>query len=240
MDCEAELPVQKGRGKRRLRCEACTQEYRLKRACEREQRRRAGRREARRREPRYCKDCKVELLVGKRGDGHRVRCEACAKEYRREYQREYRRKQKLIIRPFDLIQEVIPGQWVYVLRVVDDDAPVVGAPVKIGESGTLLNRLREHQRDDKLYELRLDAIVPGNADVEHALHGLLAEHRRVRYGKKEREWFDPSPEVLRIVGILVEAFPHPRPGLTESQTLLTPAEILALLKPNLSEPQAAE
>lgn len=171
------------------------------------------------------------------------------KERRRNRTREYNtrpevkkrhadqvRKRRNCVLPSDLIQEFLPGDWVYVLRVEGDDE----SPVKIGRSSKLLQRLRKHQRDN-FCALSLVALIPGDLELEFVLHRLLGEYRLNRYGIEEREMFTPSPEVLRAVGILAEAFPYPRPGLTEPQTLLSPARVLALLEEiDSSDLQAAE
>lgn len=224
-DCSVSLPLETAGDVHRLYCAECLKGRGRKRAHKRY-------RKARPKEPRYCEDCKVELSEG--CGSRRKRCEACAAERKRN--------PRLCIQPSDLIQEDVQGHWVYVLRVVDDSkVPIDGKELKIGESKRLLQRLRKHRRDNRPAELGPPvALIPGDKKLEKALQHFLREYRMARDGKKEKEWFVPSPEVLRVVGILTEAFPYPRLGLTEPQSLLTPAEVLALLEPDSSEQEAAE
>lgn len=77
-----------------------------------------------------------------------------------------------------------PREVVYIVGSVDT------GPIKIGRTNSVPDRIREMQTGHP-YELVPLLVVPGGAEVEHAMHQRFARHRTLG------EWFLPHPDLLR-------------------------------------------
>jgi hypothetical protein len=77
-----------------------------------------------------------------------------------------------------------------------------GAPgelIKIGSSHNVKKRLMDVRFRSGLHTITCLAITPGGSGLEHFLHRVF------RKSREDGEWFSPTPELLRLVGMFAAA-----------------------------------
>lgn len=86
-----------------------------------------------------------------------------------------------------MLQQAICGERVYFVQMGK------GGPIKIGTTTNLTTRLAALQ-DGAPEDLILLGSIPGSYREEAEFHEILATHR------KRGEWFEPSVEVVQVIG----------------------------------------
>lgn len=89
--------------------------------------------------------------------------------------------------------------------------------VKVGHSTNPSARVQTLQTSNP-YPVELLGVVPGDTEVEAALHKQLAHLRT------NGEWFEDSPEVRDIISHLLAVFPEYTPPPALPQTTTTPVK----------------
>jgi len=87
--------------------------------------------------------------------------------------------------------------FVYFIRVGDY------GPIKIGWSTNPMRRLKDLRTGsyDNVNIFNMIGYCKGSQSQEKALHAKLWRHKRS--GNIGKEWFDPSPEVLETIGLIL-------------------------------------